>query len=508
MRADGVTVARMDAAQRARQVRNISIARVGLANLVGGVIVFVYLTLLINIETVPQGEDTNNHAGVMTFLGYIAVAGAVGYVLGLKSWRPVERWMREERRPTEQEREATLRQPWWAAKTTFVLWVGGIAVFQVLNAFYDNPLRVHIRTGVGTLLGALTTAAMAYLLVERYLRPVFADALADAEPVARTRLGVSPRLAVAWALGSGIPLASIALTPLGDFGIASADQLMGPMALMALIGLLAGSLLVYSAARSVQEPLESVRAGLDRVSAGDLDVEIPVDDGGPIGRLQSGVNRMAAGLREREQLRTLFGRHVGEEVAKRALERGVSLGGEQREASALFVDIIGSTGMAQRRAPTEVVETLNAFFACVVDVVGREGGWVNKFEGDGALCVFGAPEEQPDHAARALRSARQLREGMTSLGERFEGLDAGIGVSCGVVVAGNVGAEERYEYTVIGDPVNEAARLTELAKQQPGRVLASECAVQSAGDEAGRWTEVGTFELRGRSEPTVAYAPT
>ena len=135
--------------------------------------------------------------------------------------------------------------------------------------------------------------------------------------------------------------------------------------------------------------------------------------------------------------------------------------------------------------------------------MGAEGGWVNKFEGDGALCVFGAPDAQPDHAARALRSARSLRATLAQLDD----VDVGIGVSAGIVVAGNVGAEQRYEYTVIGDPVNEAARLTDEAKRHASRVLASESAVRSAGDEASHWSCAGSVLLRGRSAPTTVYAP-
>src|SRR5207237_6672377 len=123
-------------------------------------------------------------------------------------------------------------------------------------------------------------------------------------------------------------------------------------------------------------------------------------------------------------------------------------------------------------------ELLNRFFTGVVRVVADEGGWVNKFEGDAALCVFGAPADQPDHAARALRAARRLAAELERLG-----VDAGIGVSSGRVVAGNIGAEDRYEYTVIGDPVNEAARLSEAAKTRPSRLAASEESVSRAGAE-------------------------
>ena len=130
---------------------------------------------------------------------------------------------------------------------------------------------------------------------------------------------------------------------------------------------------------------------------------------------------------------------------------------------------------------------------------------MNKFEGDAALCVFGAPVAQDDHAARALACARELR---LRIDELDGGLDAAIGVSCGTVVAGHVGAETRFEYTVVGDPVNEAARLTELAKQHDERLLASGDTVDAAGgDEAAHWTIDGEVTLRGRECPTRVACP-
>jgi adenylate cyclase len=261
------------------------------------------------------------------------------------------------------------------------------------------------------------------------------------------------------------------------------------------------------AARMLSDPLERLRAAVARVENEDEDVEVLVDDAGTLGYLQTGFNRMVAGLRERRRLEDLFGRHVGVDVARRALDSGVNLDGERREVSVMFVDLVGSTGLAQREGANVVVETLNAFFEVVVTVVTAEGGWVNKFEGDGALCVFGAPVEQPDHAARALRAAHTLRKELLALAVRRAEVDAAIGVSSGLAVAGNVGAAERYEYTVIGDPVNEAARLTEQAKARLGRVLASEETIARSAGEGRRWGGVGALDLRGRGAPTRAYEP-
>jgi adenylate cyclase len=257
----------------------------------------------------------------------------------------------------------------------------------------------------------------------------------------------------------------------------------------------------------VAEPLDGVRHALARVRDGDLDVGLVVDDGGEIGDVQSGFNQMVDGLRERRQIQDLFGRHVGHQVASQALERGSGLRGEQSDASAVFVDLVGSTAMAELLPPSEVVDTLNDFFDVVVRAVDAQGGWVNKFEGDGALCIFGVPGTQPDHAVRALRAARSLQIAVVALAERHPGLEAGIGVSSGQVVAGNVGTEARYEYTVIGPAVNEAARLTEVAKGREVKLLASAEAVGRAADESDRWRDVGTVALRGRRSPTAILEP-
>ena len=169
----------------------------------------------------------------------------------------------------------------------------------------------------------------------------------------------------------------------------------------------------------------------------------------------------------------------------------------------LLVDLVGSTTIASRRPPAEVVELLNGFFEVVVDEIDREGGLVNKFMGDAVLAVFGAPVDLPDHATRGLRAARAMVE---RLAREQPDLDAGVGVFTGETVAGNVGTRARFEYTVIGDAVNAAARLTELAKDVEGRVLTSaETLVDAGEDEAAHWRPGDRVTLRGRTEETALH---
>jgi adenylate cyclase len=301
-----------------------------------------------------------------------------------------------------------LALPWQLAAQGLAMWLGAALLWGLLDAFYyDNGTGYAIRVSFSIVLGGLTVSALSFLVVERTLRPVVALALKGDVPDRAGALGIKTRLMLSWALGADVFLLMIGLTYYGR----PRNQPPSAVAIWSLVdaGLIGGTAVLYVAVRSLADPLRVLRRAVGRVQRGDLDVEVSVDDGGEVGLLQAGFNRMVAGLRERQQLEDLFGRHVGEDVARQAVEQGVRLGGERREVSVLFVDVIGSTGLAQRQSPDHVVGLLNQFFETVVTAVDAEGGWVNKFEGDGALCVFGAPVALPDHAVRALRAARTIR---------------------------------------------------------------------------------------------------
>jgi adenylate cyclase len=319
--------------------------------------------------------------------------------------------------------------------------------------------------------------------------------------------GIGTRIYLAWEFGTAVAVGGtvvVAIAYLAGAGM-SPNRMAATVIFLGVFALTVGLGTLLVAIRSVADPVSAMRGAMRRVEQGDTDVSVPVDDGSEVGLLQAGFNRMVAGLRERDRVRDLFGRHVGEEVARSALGSDAEMGGELRDAAILFVDIVGSTEFAAGRDPREVVETLNRFFGIVVEVVTLHGGWVNKFEGDAALCVFGAPTEHPDASTAALAAARSLSQ---RLSLELDGIAAAVGLSAGTVVAGNIGAAQRYEYTVIGDAVNEAARLTELAKSRPARVVASDSILRRASDvEARRWSVGEPVVLRGRVAATRVATP-
>jgi len=447
------------------------------------------------------------------FLSYLVLSFVVGASISFTLLRPVFRWQRRDAllteadpAATEQARLRALRMPAYRSMISMTMWLLGAVVF--IGASWPVASHAAPVLAVATLLGATATAIIGYLQSERVLRPVAVAALRGGIPENFRRPGVVLRLVLAWVLSTGVPLLMIILSIMGSkLSVldSSPDSLFAPILLMAIAALLIGLAGNVLSAMAISDPLRQLRWALGEVQRGNYNAHMQIYDASELGLLQSGFNDMVRELSERQRMRDLFGRYVGEDVARRALERGTELGGQERDVAVLFVDLVGSTQLAASRPPAEVVGLLNEFFRVVVDTVPKHGGFVNKFQGDAALCIFGAPIEHPDASGAALAASRELHDELVSvLGQ----VEFGIGVSSGRAIAGHIGAQARFEYTVIGDPVNEAARLTELAKLEEGHVLASAIAVSSALDSEALCWDVGEIvELRGRSAPTQLARP-
>ncbi|SPM40014.1 adenylyl cyclase, partial [Mycobacterium numidiamassiliense] len=443
----------------------------------------------------------------------LVVLVVAGWVLNLQLLVPVFRWQRRDNllgeadpAATEVARSRALRMPFYRTLTSVVQWCIGGVVFVIASwsvAKYAAPVVT-----VATALGAAATAIIGYLQSERVLRPVAVAALRSGVPENVKAPGVILRQLLTWTLSTAVPVLAIVLAVVADKASllhAPPERLFTPILLLALAALAIGFVSTLLVAMSIADPLRQLRWALSEVQRGNFNAHMQIYDASELGLLQAGFNDMVRDLSERQRLRDLFGRYVGEDVARRALERGTELGGQERDVAVLFVDLVGSTQLAASRPPAEVVHLLNEFFRVVVDTVAKHGGFVNKFQGDAALAIFGAPIEHPDAPGGALTAARELHDALLPV---IGSAEFGIGVSSGRAIAGHIGAQARFEYTVIGDPVNEAARLTELAKLESGHVLASAIAVSGALDAEALCWDVGEIvELRGRSAPTQLARP-
>ena len=262
-------------------------------------------------------------------------------------------------------------------------WSGVALLWTVLTA-RDHSVKTR-RGWRSASSGGLATSAITYLIAEWTYRPVTALALAGSVPERSGSPGVRLKLSLRSALGADVFLIMIGLT----FGRPRSEPPAPAGVVYFVAGLAAGTVVLYTATRSLVTPLVELRRSAREGQDGNLDAKVEVNDGAEIGLLQAGFKQTVVGLHERRQLHDLSGRHVGAEVARRALEQGVSLGGERREVAVIFLDVIGSTGLAQRESPEAVLDLLNAFFGTIVRVVAAEGGGVNSSRAT-ALCASSA----------------------------------------------------------------------------------------------------------------------
>jgi adenylate cyclase len=496
---------RVSESQKRRRIRIqiILTVLVMAANLIGVAVAALLVTVAFPEPSVFGDAPAWLTFGVMP--GYLVFAMVVGTYWITRRTVLALRWAIEERKPTRVDERNTFLAPWRVAMVDLGLWTIGTVLSTTLYGLVNTRFIPRFLLAVG--FSGVLVATAAYLATEFALRPVAAQALEAGRPPRRLTSGIMGRTMMVWLFGSGVPVIGIALAAFFQLSMRNLTETQFAVGVMivAIATLIFGFVLMWILSWLTATPVRVVRAALKRAEQGDLRGNLVVFDGTELGELQRGFNAMVDGLRERERVRDLFGRHVGREVALAAEREKPKLGGEERHVAVVFIDLVGSTQLVTSQPPAEVVQFLNRFFAIVVEEVDRHCGLVNKFEGDASLAIFGAPNHVECPEDEALSAARTIAD---RLATEMPECQAGIGVASGEVVAGNVGAKERFEYTVIGEPVNEAARLCDLAKSYPGRLLATADTLQRASEsECARWSLGETVTLRGHDQPTQLALP-
>jgi adenylate cyclase len=265
--------------------------------------------------------------------------------------------------------------------------------------------------------------------------------------------------------------------------------------------------------RLITRPIQSVITGIHLVDKGNFDVKIPADSNDEIAVLANAFNEMVGGLKHAEVLRNLLNLYVSPEVARAAVESGTRLEGRVVQGSVLFSDIRGFTTLSEQMTPDDLMRLLNRYMSVMVDVIVMNGGMVNKFGGDSLLAVFGTPlNPLPNHAARAVQTALDMRAALEKFNreqdiQNVPPLKIGIGIATGLVVAGNIGGEERIEYTVIGDTVNLASRLQNMTKEFKYDILINDTTHESAAGAIGYDSiKMTAIEVRGKQTRVDIYA--
>ncbi|MCR5977961.1 HAMP domain-containing protein [Gordonia jinghuaiqii] len=490
----------------ARHAAITAMTAVVVSNALIGVETFLLVQLAFNGGQLTFAE-TLGAPNFPVVVGAIVVGILTNVILGLIAVRPQLRWFISCRPADHARRRAVQRIPLVQLFVTVIAWYAAV-LFYVLIAS-ELTLSTVVGVGVAFTLAGLSSACLTYLFAERAARPLSVVVLEDF-PTNHVMNGVRVRMLAVWAVSSAVPMVGLLIVNAGRWTGMLPDvhgAVDWTTVVLTIVGLVSGARVIALVGQAITDPLTEMRRAVHRVDSGDYNARVPVYDSSELGVLQHGFNQMVEGLAERDRMREIFARHVGDTVAELAISDGVGMHGTNAHVGVLFVDIVGSTRLAQQQSPDDTAALLNAFFSIVADVVDQHAGFVNKFEGDAALAVFGAPVEIDDPAGAVLAAARDLADRLAqSLDIRW-----GIGVSYGEAFAGNIGAERRYEYTVIGDPVNECARLSDMAKTGRIPALASgaaiEAAIEAAGDEAEHWELLGSRIMRGRSEPTDFYAP-
>ena len=258
--------------------------------------------------------------------------------------------------------------------------------------------------------------------------------------------------------------------------------------LIAFVILCISFLTGYVFSGSITWPIKQLAEAAYRISEGDFKIELRPKGKDEVAQLSLAFNEMAKGLEERDKVKEIFNKFHNKEITNKLLSGEVKLGGERKEAVIFFSDVRGFTAMSESMQPEEVVEMLNEYMTRMVSIIHAHKGIVDKYVGDAIMAIWGVPINHEDDALQAIRACIAMRQELAALNElrisRGQNtLKIGMGVNLGQVIAGNIGSNEKMEYTVIGDSVNVASRIESMTKAYGTDLLISSSVFEKVKDQ-------------------------
>ncbi|MFA5519076.1 MAG: adenylate/guanylate cyclase domain-containing protein [Spirochaetota bacterium] len=269
-------------------------------------------------------------------------------------------------------------------------------------------------------------------------------------------------------------------------------------------------LIVYFFSKSLTNPITTLVDATKEIEKGNFAVDIKPVTGDEIGILTESFVEMGKGLDEREKMKEAFGKFVNKEIAEQVLKGEIKLGGERKKAAVFFSDIRSFTAISEKLEPEEVVEFLNDYMTRMVKCVNDTHGVVDKYIGDAIMAIWGAPVSRGNDTENSINGALMMRSALLEFnkgrgGDKKPVIKIGSGINTGFLLAGQIGSEERMEYTVIGDTVNLASRIEALNKPFGTDILISADSYNEVKD-IFRVEPMQKIMVKGKSEPQEVFA--
>ncbi|MCZ6776341.1 MAG: adenylate/guanylate cyclase domain-containing protein [Ignavibacteria bacterium] len=246
-------------------------------------------------------------------------------------------------------------------------------------------------------------------------------------------------------------------------------------------------LISFFVMKNLRSSTQTLLSAMRQIQQNKRGAKVHLSSADEFSQLAEGLGLMLDGIKQQTFIRDTFGKYVPKAVVEAVLRQGVRLQGERRHVAILLVDIHSFRSHVEKAEPTEIISTLNAYLSLVINVAQHYSGTVDKIVADRVLVVFGAPISLDVPTQRAMFAALEIRMGLAKLHTKLqrkpaEALRVAMSIHYGEVVAGHIGASERWEYSIVGDAVNVTYHIGELSKQHKADILVSAAARKRAGD--------------------------